>query len=660
MKQPLLLLCFFFNLFLYSADFNVNDKVVFVNELGKFATANQNQAGEVVCRANHIGPWETFKITKVDGDKIYFEDCFNNQLYINQDGIIEYGKEKPSPFYIQKISGRNYLRTADSLFIDSNDDGLKKSDYKNLIITNINKRNSFNGRIKNSGIALIILGLLIFSFLYYKLHTKSSLSKNWMLFLIFLASSFINFFAIDQFDILGLWDEQFHALVGKNLSEFPLVPLLYKSSLFIDSPLWTNTTVWLHKQPLFLYQMALSIKLFGASEFAVRFPSMILMSACGVFIYRMGKLIFNDRVGLTAAAFFALCAYKNLLLMGFQSTDHNDLAFLAYITASAWAYVEYEYTNKRKNLFLVLIGIFSGFAILNKWLVGFFVYLLIFFTRLIYSTKKSSLFSELWKFRLSFIITLLVAVPWQIYILIRFPEASTYEYGLASLHLFEAVEGHSGDWDFYLKLLPNHYGLSVLAIVILLAFALISNNKNRFTHSFLLSSTFVFLFFSIAKTKMMSFTFIVSPFIFILMADGIESAMQLLKCKLTKKIALTGSSIIVATAVFFVFNLDLTQQSILKSEPTNHFFARRLISTNKIKSTDIANPDKTILFNCGPSNALLAMFYLDVAEAYEFVPNQEQVKKVLEKNLKVAVYNDGSLPVYLKNAQADITLLPNY
>src|SRR4051812_1318969 len=70
------------------------------------------------------------------------------------------------------------------------------------------------------------------------------------------------------------WDECFHALVARNMMDHPLVPMLRKGQLLpYDYQQWVGNTVWLHKQPLFLWQMALSMKLFGVSEFALRLPS---------------------------------------------------------------------------------------------------------------------------------------------------------------------------------------------------------------------------------------------------------------------------------------------------------------------------------------------------------------------------------------------------
>jgi 4-amino-4-deoxy-L-arabinose transferase len=61
-----------------------------------------------------------------------------------------------------------------------------------------------------------------------------------------------------------------------------------------------------------------------------------------------------------------LAYYPLELVAGRYSTDHNDLSFLFYVTASIWAWFEYQHTQNK--YYLVLIGLFSGCAVLeNGW-----------------------------------------------------------------------------------------------------------------------------------------------------------------------------------------------------------------------------------------------------------------------------------------------------
>jgi 4-amino-4-deoxy-L-arabinose transferase-like glycosyltransferase len=80
---------------------------------------------------------------------------------------------------------------------------------------------------------------------------------------------------LDHF--LILWDEQYHALVAKNMLKNPFKPTLYPVELLdYDYRNWSANYIWLHKQPLFLWQIALSLKIFGTTELAVRLPSILL------------------------------------------------------------------------------------------------------------------------------------------------------------------------------------------------------------------------------------------------------------------------------------------------------------------------------------------------------------------------------------------------
>ena len=99
---------------------------------------------------------------------------------------------------------------------------------------------------------------------------------------------------IDPF--LNQWDEEFHAMVARNMVDNFWHPMLYSKPLLrVSIDTWVANHTWLHKPPLFLWQMALSIKLFGANYWAIRIPSVILTTALVPAIYRMGFLLKNKQ-----------------------------------------------------------------------------------------------------------------------------------------------------------------------------------------------------------------------------------------------------------------------------------------------------------------------------------------------------------------------------
>src|SRR2546422_780157 len=104
------------------------------------------------------------------------------------------------------------------------------------------------------------------------------------------AAFFIFLYAINLYPFINLWDERFHALVAKNMMAHPLKPTLYEETIvsMVYDDNWSRYHVWLHKQPLFMWQMALSFKIFGVNEFAARFPSVLLCCLAVYGSYRTG------------------------------------------------------------------------------------------------------------------------------------------------------------------------------------------------------------------------------------------------------------------------------------------------------------------------------------------------------------------------------------
>jgi 4-amino-4-deoxy-L-arabinose transferase-like glycosyltransferase len=92
---------------------------------------------------------------------------------------------------------------------------------------------------------------------------------------------------------------------------------------------------------------------------------------------------------------------------------------------------------------------------------------------------------------------------------------------LNSLHFSQAVEGHQGNIFFYLKNLGFQYGRYNL---ILLVFGILLIGKIQETEKrivLLAPILIVYIFFTIAQTKLRGYTMIVSPFVIMLVAFAV-------------------------------------------------------------------------------------------------------------------------------------------
>ncbi len=506
-------------------------------------------------------------------------------------------------------------------------------------------------------VLLIGLLLLFSAIVSFEIFEKNKLS----LWLIFLAGLFICSFMAMLDPFLNSWDEQFHALVAKNILLHPLMPTLIEKPIVpYDFVNWTCNHVWLHKQPLFLWQIALSLKLFGINEFAVRIPSIIMMSIVPLFIYRIGKLSLNARAGFYGAVLFCSNYFMHEFVSGFPASDHNDLAFVFYITASLWAWIEYESSGNR--YWLLLIAFFSGCAVLVKWLVGLLVYLG-WGLSILFDKEKRTSFVFYKNIILCFIFCLLIFVPWQLYILSHFPNESHYEYALNTKHFFNVVELHGGDAWYYFKNLETLYGagdfvpyLVIIALLVLFR----KLNNHAFKIGIFANIIFVYLFFTLAATKMVGFCYIVSPLIFLALACVIESIFALIKFKLIKNQFIHYPLILIITLFLVLGNLDLHQiahkHTMFINPNDNDKRIEKINDAQFIKSLkEKIGSDDYVIFNCKPERDISIMFYTNFT-AYRTSLTFENYRLLKQKNIKLAVIDNGKLLDFIKNDVAIIKI----
>ncbi len=292
---------------------------------------------------------------------------------------------------------------------------------------------------------LLALSLLIFACaILLFLQGKEKVS----MLLLLLGALGIRLFIISVDPFLHDWDERFHALVAKNMISHPFKPMLFVNPVLpYDYRAWCCNHIWVHKQPLFLWQMALSMKIFGVNEIALRLPSAVMGAIQVFFVYRMGKLLRDSSTGFFGALFFAMAFYPLQLIAGVGDMDQIRVAFGFYVCASIWAYAEYNSTGKFS--WALLTGLFAGCAVLNMWLPGMIIYgawgisLLSKFKFSVPKIFKEGR-KELYWMLLSLIVAAIVFLPWQFYIFHYFPLESAYEAKWNSRHIYEALEQHTG------------------------------------------------------------------------------------------------------------------------------------------------------------------------------------------------------------------------
>lgn len=359
---------------------------------------------------------------------------------------------------------------------------------------------------------IFFIAALVLQYRYQ--HTRVALA------LLFGAAFLVRLFFAHTDPFLHEWDEKFHALVAKNMMAHPFTPMLRLDPIYVTDPnVWCCNHVWLHKQPLFMWQMALSMKIFGVSEFSIRYPSVLMGALMVLLIYRIARTTLGNKgLGFFAATLLCFAYFHLGMIGGFKAMDHNDVTFSFYVLASIWAYI--EYTKKYSMKWAVLIGLLAGCAILTKWLTGLLVYSA-WGIQFLLSLKQGAWRVQLKHLLLSLLVCAIVFVPWQLYILNAFPELASYEYAYNSKHIFEAVEGHSGSNAFYWDRFIEYYGpfIYLLVPVGMILLLLKRDKDNKATLAIVTTFLVTYIFFSyVVKTKMEGYVYIVIPLGYIFIA----------------------------------------------------------------------------------------------------------------------------------------------
>ncbi|NDC40407.1 MAG: phospholipid carrier-dependent glycosyltransferase [Chitinophagia bacterium] len=325
----------------------------------------------------------------------------------------------------------------------------------------------------------------------------------------------LRLYIINADPFLHTWDECYHALVARNMMSHPLKPMLYAHPLLpFDYTCWVRNEVWLHKQPLFLWQMALSMRWFGVSEWAMRLPSALMDTALIALVYRICLLLTqNKNTALLAGALLALSYCHLSFVSGREGTDHNDIAFCFYTLASIWSYC--EYLNQPRKRWVVLAGLLSGGAVLVKWLAGLVVFGS-WGAIAGYATVQQRKVRPLLPLLTALAISLTVFLPWQWYIWQHYPQEARYEAAFNLRHITEVIESHSGDADFYYLLFPTYFGnltwWAIIPGILLTLFQLVRRQQSKVAMTLLLTTASFYVFYAlIAQTKMIGYLLVLTP-----------------------------------------------------------------------------------------------------------------------------------------------------
>lgn len=447
------------------------------------------------------------------------------------------------------------------------------------------------------------------------------ISKDLLIVLIIGAS--IRIFGMLILD-LGEWDERFHANVAKNFLENPIEPYLIKDSIVnLENSDWSQTDVWIAKPPLALWFTSLGIYIFGPNELGLRVFSLIFSLLSIIFVYKIGKSLYNHTVGILAAFFYSINGLLYRINIGNLSGDHVDTLLNLIIFLIVFHLIN---NRKKQNPFSPFIfGILLGAAFLVKWsmiflLIPFFLIVLYLNSNLSVRFLAESLFS--------FII---ISFPWVFFMYHKYPsETNQMINGLIS-PVYQSIQGHSGNWYFYIDKIRIYINeLVYLPFLFIIYFYFKKRTYNRSVLVFWILIPMIILSISATKREVYLSIFAVPLFIsqsvFIMYLWKNRS-----KFRYKKFTYFIVSLIFLLALRFSIERLKFDQPRLTKPEYRQNFEQELKVKFfNNIENTVIVNEPK-----------YMELRYYYGIKAYRYLEDSI-IHQIKLKGFEVYSNNDGS------------------
>jgi 4-amino-4-deoxy-L-arabinose transferase-like glycosyltransferase len=472
------------------------------------------------------------------------------------------------------------------------------------------------------GVATLLISAVLFV-LAFRSHADGQYSKA--LWLLVLGGLLVRVYcSADMF--LHTWDERYHALVAKNFLKHWLKPTLYDDPVLgYNNSNWGYSHIWLHKQPLPIWLIAASLKVFGIHDFAVRVPSVIMTTLGIKLMYDIALYYYDRTVAFFAAFLFSVNGLIVELTSGRWATDHIDAAFLFFTLLSVHCIVNYLKTDKA--IYNLLAGLSLGCAIFSKWLPALIiapVWLL-----LVYDKRRALNAKYILQFAVFLIVAAIVVLPWHIYINKTYPAEAALAYAHMRLHITTALDGQSGNILYHFDKMRMMYGELVYLAVLWFTLYSISNLTDIRALSLTVWLWGVYIFFSLVATKMRGYTIIATPALFMITAHA-----SVWFRNYALKFAGSGYRFLLVLIswcfVLLPVLYGIERMKPFKNNDRQTHWAKKL---KEIGRSDL-NSGKTVLVNC--SYPLEAMFYTDCI-AYEQLPGQATIDALKQQGYNVVV-----------------------
>jgi len=250
---------------------------------------------------------------------------------------------------------------------------------------------------------------------------------------------------------------------------------------------------WYDKPPMYYWLVAGAYQLFGVNEFAARFPSALLGLITVLYIYVMGTRFFGERAGF----FSALILVTSIEFFYLGKAAVTDITLTLCLTIALLSFIDKKY---------YLFYIFAGLATVTKGPVGVLFPGAIIVLYIVLTQRWTELKSM--KLPAGIFIYAAVALPWYV-IMYQLHGAAFIDtfIGFHNVTRFTSPEHPEGVlWYYFIPvLLLGFFPWS--AVMLQAAWSSLTSSNRGFSKLAFLNiwAWFIFLFFTVSRTKLVSY-----------------------------------------------------------------------------------------------------------------------------------------------------------
>lgn len=327
---------------------------------------------------------------------------------------------------------------------------------------------------------------------------------------------------------------------------------------------WTTPKLdgfrYFEKPVLAYWANAISIKLFGENEFAVRLPSALSAGITALLVYFFANFAFKrKRTALLASIIFLMS--MEVFAVGTFSVTDMMLTMLLTGTLVFFYLAAQSENIKMKILHLAICSVFCGGAFLVKGFLAFAIPAIVITPFLLWSKRWKEIFTLPWIPLLGIVI---VSLPWCLSI--HYQEASFWNYFFWVEHVnrftSSADSQHPQRFWFFIPVLLA--GAIPWTFYIPCAIRGFTRKFHQSAHMKYLLCWFIipFLFFSISSGKLATYILPCFPALALLMALGLVRYLEISRYRLWNASSLILAALFFFTAILFPLSQLLGPKAI--------------------------------------------------------------------------------------------------